>query len=166
MPRNPSDAAKSGQTGSPMAGNISSDVKEFMQNRDDLAQKMDKLRAQGTNGAPDAQALAQFAQQNAVLLQRQNDLAKSIAQKQAMNPLPAPPPLQLPPHASPQLKAYLTSRDQLRRDEIALLNQHLTDDYAARQAVLQQWRQQNADRILQLQLQAQALAPSTPSTTK
>ena len=66
---------------------------------------------------------------------------------------------------------YLTDRDQ-----IAFMNQHRTDEPAAWQAAMQQWRRQNAARFQQLQQEAQAMAqppsltPATPiiptSTTK
>ena len=62
---------------------------------------------------------------------------------------------------------YVT-HDQLEAmamaDQIAVMNQHRTDDPSARQAALQQWRQQNAPRFQQLQQEAQALA-HTPSPT-
>jgi len=139
----------------------SPEMKEFMQNRATLMQKMTELHKQNssTNGAPDPKIFAQFQQENAALLQRQKELAQTIGQQQAKNPLPAPPPLQIPPDASPQMQAYLTARDQLMREQIAFMNQHRTDDSAMRQAAMQQWRQQNATRFQQLQ----QLAQTTPT---
>jgi hypothetical protein len=46
-------------------------LQEFTENRLKLNQEIAHLRAQGTNGAPDPQALAQFQQQNKTLLDRQ-----------------------------------------------------------------------------------------------
>ena len=146
--------------------NATPEMKEFMANRQTLMEKMSELRRQnpGANGAPDPKLFAQFQQENATLLQRQKELSQIISEQQAKNPMPEPPPLQIPPNASPQLKNYLTDRDQLMRDQIAFMNQHRTDEPAARQAAMQQWRQQNATRFQQLQQEAQAMA-QTPSPT-
>jgi hypothetical protein len=177
LPGNPWAGASGTHPFSPQAGpsvpaNASPEMKEFLQNRATLMQKMAELRQQnpGTNGAPDPKFFAQFQQENAALLQRQKELSQIIGQQQAQNPLPEPPPLQIPPNASPQLKTYLTDRDQLMRDQIAFMNQHRTDEPTARQAAMQQWRQQNAPRFQQLQQEAQAVAktttpaPTTPIT--
>jgi len=139
----------------------SPEMKEFMQNRATLMQKMAELCKQNpnTNGAPDPKIFAQFQQENKALLQRQRELAQTIGQQQAKNPLPTPAPLQIPPNTSPQMQAYLTARDQLMREQIAFMNQHRTDDSAMRQAAMQQWRQQNATRFQQLQ----QLAQTTPT---
>jgi hypothetical protein len=147
-----------------LPANASPEMKEFMQNRTTLMQKMAELRQQNpnANGAPDPKLFAEFQQQNADLLKRQRELSQIISEQQAKNPMPTPPPLQIPPNASPQLKTFLTDRDQLMRDQIAFMNQHRTDAPAARQAAMQQWRQQNAPRFQQLQQEAQAMA-KTPS---
>jgi hypothetical protein len=152
--------------GANIPANASPELKEFLQNRQTLMQKMAELRQQNpsANGAPDPKLFAEFQEQNAALLQRQKELSQIIGQQLAKNPIPTPPPLQIPPNASPQLQAYLTARDQLMRDQIAFMNQHRTDDPATRQAAMQQWRQQNATRFQQLQQQAQAMA-QTPSPT-
>lgn len=148
--------------------NATPEMKEFMQNRQTLMQKMAELRQQNPNqnpnGAPDPKLFAEFQQQNAALLQRQQELSQIIGRQQAKNPIPTPPPLQIPPNASPQLKTYLTDRDQLMRDQIAFMNQHRTDEPAARQAAMQQWRQQNTARFQQLQQESQALAQTTSPT--
>jgi len=143
--------------------NATPEMKEFVQNRATLMEKMTRLRQQnpGTNGAPDPKLFVRFQQDNADLLKRQKELSQIISQQQARNPIPTPPPLQLPPNASPQLKEYLTARDQLTRDQIAFMNQHRTDDPATRQTAMQQWRQQNTARIQQLQQEAQALSKTT-----
>jgi len=64
----------------------------------------------------------------------------------------------MPPNASPQMQAYLTARDQLMRADVAFENQHINDDPATKQAALQQWQQQNATQIQQLQQMAQTLS--------
>jgi len=147
----------------PTPPNASPEMKEFLANQVTLAQKMQEARGSSTTLTP--QAFALFRQQNAQLLQRQNELAQTIAQQQDTgNTLSAPPPVQMPPDASPQLQAYLTAKDKLMRDQIAFLNQHKSDDLAAQQAAMEKWRKQNADRIQQLQKMAQTVAPSGSST--
>ena len=150
-----------------LPANASPEMKEFMENRQTLMQKMAELRQQNpnTNAAPDPKIVAQFQQQNADLLKRQKELSQIISEQQAKNPLPEPPPLQIPPNATPQMKDYLTARDQLMRDQVAFMNQHRTDEPSARQAAMQQWRRQNAARFQQLQQQSQALAQTTLSTS-
>jgi len=149
--------------GANLPANATPEMKEFLENRTTLMQKMAELRQANPSDAQGV--MQQFREQNKTLLDRQQQLAQIISQQQAKNPLPEPPPLQIPPNASPQMKAYLTARDQLMRDQIAFMNQHRTDDPAARQAAMQQWRQQNAVRFQQLQQQSQTLAQTTPTTT-
>ncbi len=151
--------------GSNLPANATPEMKEFMENRVTLMQKMAELRHGNPNGAPDPKAFAQFREQNKALLDRQQQLAQILGQQQAQNPLPEPPPLQIPANASPQLKACLTARDQLMRDQVAFMNQHRTDDPATRQAAMQEWHRQNAARFQQLQQQEQALAQTTPGAT-
>jgi len=71
---------------------------------------------------------------------------------------PTPPPPQIQSNPSPGLKEYLAAHDQLMRDEVAFMNQHRADDPVTRQAALKLWRQQNAPRFQQLELQSHALA--------
>jgi hypothetical protein len=146
--------------------NASPEMKEFLQNQQTLQEKFAQLRSQNTNCTPYPQLYAEFQQQNADLLKRQRELGQIIAQQRAKEPLQEPPPLQIPPNASPQLRAYLTARDQLMRDRIAFMNQHRTDDPATRQAAMQQWQQQNATRFQQLQQLAQAMAQNTNTVNK
>ena len=91
-----------------LPANASPEMKEFMANRMTLMQKMAELRSQNPssnpNGPPDPKMIAQFQQQNADLLKRQRELAQIIGQQQAKYPIPTPPPLQIPPNASPQLQ--------------------------------------------------------------
>jgi len=138
-------------------------MKEYLQNRAILDDKMKQLQAKSINGAPNPQAFALFQQQNFYLLKRQNELSQIISQQQARNPLPAPPPLQVPPDASPQLRAFLTAHDQLVRDQVAFSNQHRNDSPAKRQAALQKWQQDNAPRFKQLEQEAQAMAQTSPA---
>jgi hypothetical protein len=145
--------------------NATPEMKEFYQNRATLMEKMAELRQKNgdnTNGAPDPKTIDQFKQENTALLQRQSELRQTIAQ-QPGNPIPEPPLAQIPANVSPEMRAYLTARDQLTRDQIAFINLHRSDDPATRQAAMQQWQQQNAARIQQLQQQAQTLAQNTPS---
>ena len=141
--------------------NASPEMKEFLENQTVLAQKMDQLRGPGANGVISPQSFAQFHEQNADLLKRQNQLAQIIGQQQqAKSTLP---PLQIPPKATPQLQAYLKARDQLMRDQIAFMNKHSTDNLAAKEAAMQQWRQQNASRFQQLQQLTQGLGKTAIS---
>jgi len=145
--------------------NATPELKEFLENRAKLNAKMDELRGQGTTGVINPQAYAQFQKDNADLLKRQADLGKIIAQQQAGHPQMPPPPLQVPANASPQLKAFLTARDQLTRDQIAFENQHRTDDPDARKAAMQQWRKDNAARLAELQQLSRALQSSAANKT-
>lgn len=154
--------------GANLPANATPEMKEFMENRTTLMEKMAELRQQNpsANGAPDPKILAQFREQNKALFDRQQQLAQVIGRQQAKNPLPEPPPLQIPPDATPEMKTYLTARDQLMRDQVAFMNQHRTDEPPARQAAMQQWRQQNAARFQQLQQEAQAMAQNNTSPTQ
>ncbi len=114
------------------------------------------MRQANPNKAPDPKMLAQFRQENAALLQRQRELAPILAQ-QGRSPFAASSSFQIPQYASPQMAAYLTERNLLMRDQNTVMDQHRTDPPLARQAALQQWRQQNVVRLEQLQQEAQAL---------
>jgi len=142
--------------------NATPEMTQFLQNRAVLAGKMAALSSQG---APDQQALALFQQQNADLLKQQVQLAQTISQQGNTTPSPMPPALRIPPNASPQLQAYLTARDQLMRADVVFQNQHLNDDPATKQAALQQWHQQNAARIQQLQQLAQTVSSQNAPTS-
>jgi len=152
----------------PLPAPATPEIKEFMQNRETLTQKMAQLRQQNsdTNGAPDPQVITQFQQDNAALLQRQKELSGIISEQQAQNRTPAPPqiPPQITPTASPQLKDYLAAHDQLMRDMTDFMKQHQTDDPVTRRAAIQQWRQVNAPRFQQLQEESHALAQTRAST--
>lgn len=145
--------------------NATPELREYLENRQTLIDKFSVLRSQTVNGAPNPQAFAEFQQQNAAMLKRQDQLAQIIGQQRAMNPLPEPPPLKIPPDATPQLKAYLTARDKLMRDQVAFMNQHRADDPKAREADMRQWGQQNAVRFQQLRQLSQAAQAAQPAAT-
>jgi hypothetical protein len=102
-----------------------------------------------------------FQQQYAEDLKVQAQRAQTLAQESSAVPLPVPGPLQIPPEATPQLAAFLTLRDQLMREEIALRNQCVASTPASRDAALDQWHRQNASRFQQLQTLAQNLSAAT-----
>src|ERR1700733_7731380 len=60
----------------------SPEMKEFIQNRATLAEKMAQLRSQSTNGAPGPKVMAQFQKENADLLKRQSELSQILVQQQ------------------------------------------------------------------------------------
>jgi hypothetical protein len=121
----------------------------------------------GQNLTPDQIAqieqteMAQFQQQQQAALQAQQQRAQTLAQESASQPQPMPPPLVIPPDATPQMAAFLTARDQLMRSQIQMQNQYANADPATRQAAMAQWQQQNAAQLQQLQTLAQNLSTST-----
>ena len=147
-------------TGGQFPANASPEMKEFIENRAKLQASMDQLRQKNPGNPADPKLLAEFQQENKDLLQRQRELASKLAEQQVKNPLPPLRPLQVPPNATPQMKAYLTDRDQLMRDQVAFMNLHRTDAPAQRQVAMQEWRQQNATRFQRLKEEAQAIAQS------
>jgi hypothetical protein len=149
--------------------NASPEMKEFLENREKLGKAFSDFHSQLASEKPPGffrDAMQQFRKQNKALIDRQALLAQLISQQQVGNPVTALPPLQIPPSASPEMKTYLTARDRLMRDQMAMLSKHRTDDPAVRQVAMQQWRQQNANRFQQLQQQAQALAQNNLHTTQ
>ena len=104
------------------------------------------------------QEAALFQQQNATTLATQSQQAQTLATESAGAVLPMPPPLQIPPTATPQLAAYLVASDQLMRAGLALQNQYAAANFAVRQAAFEQWQQANANLFAQLQRLAQALS--------
>jgi hypothetical protein len=101
-----------------------------------------------------------FRQQHAGDLQLQQQRAQSLATESASQPIPIPGPAVIPSNATPQLKAYLTAQNALAIDRAQFWNQYVTADPAVRQAAMQQWRKQNADRLQQLTGLAEALSGS------
>jgi len=102
-----------------------------------------------------------FQQQYAADLQLQAQQAQTLAAESASQPVPVPGPPVIPPNATPQLQAYLTERNALATSRAQLWNQYITADPAARQAAMQQWRQQNAGRLQQLRELLQESSNST-----
>ena len=138
------------------------EMTDFLTTRADLANRFAQWHNQQIQGSSSAaDTMAAFQQQNAAELQAQQQRAQVLAAQSAAQPMPVPAPLVIPPGSTPQLKAFLTLRDQLMRDEIALRNANLSSTPAVRAAALQQWHQQNAARFQQLQQLAQNLSSST-----
>jgi len=142
----------------------SSEQKEFLENRAILMNnfarchnQMLKSSADGTNAGTSQDLEKLFHEQNEALLQKQAQLSQVIAKQKILKPLPTPPPLQIPPQATPQMKAYLIARDKLNRDQIQTLNRYRTADPKAREIAMQQWQQQNAARLQELRQLAQAI---------
>lgn len=135
----------------------SPEIREFLNNRKILETRMAQWRTLNAEGMPDANTKAEFQRENQALAQRQVQLLQMIIQQNAHNPFPESRPLQLPPNASQELQAFLKARDQLMRDQSKLMYQFQMMDPQIQQAVMQQWRQENANRFQQLQKMAQAL---------
>jgi len=142
--------------------NASTQLQAYLTARDSLMRDEIAFTNQHLNddAVTKAAALQQWRTQNATRIQNIQQLGQTLSDQQAKTLSPIPPPLQLPPNASPQLQAYLTARDQLARDEIAFTNQHLSDAPAVKEAAIQQWKTQNATRIQNLQQLAQAVSTS------
>jgi len=105
-----------------------------------------------------------FRQQHGADLQTQQQRDQALAADSPPAARPVPPPLHIPADASPQLAAFLTTRDQVMRSKIQLQNQYASAAPAARQAAMKQWRQQNAHLLLQMQQQAKTLAQESTTT--
>ncbi|MDD5198835.1 MAG: hypothetical protein PHC88_03450 [Terrimicrobiaceae bacterium] len=104
-----------------------------------------------------------FAQQHAGELKAQSQRAQALGEESARIPLPAPGPTEIPQNATPQLQAFLTQRNQLARERIALWNQTLAADPTTRDSALQQWCRQNAARVQQLQSLARSIITPEPA---
>ena len=110
------------------------------------------------------QEMQTFQQQHAGDLQLQAQRAQTLANESAQTPLSVLPPLVIPADATPQMAAFLTTRDQLMRARRQFHNQYATADPATRQAAMQRWCQQNAALIQQMQQQAQSLSQANSTT--
>jgi hypothetical protein len=106
-----------------------------------------------------------FQQQHAGELKLQAQRGQLLAQESTQKATPMPPPLQIPPGATPQMTAFLTLKDQLMREEIQVSNQTVTSDVQTKVTAIQQWHQANAARFQQLQQLGQQLNPLTTTTT-
>jgi hypothetical protein len=141
------------------------EMQEFLTNRAQLMNSLAQLHNQalksgtfqGNPAAGSSSIISQWHQQNAALLQRQQQLSQTLSTQSAWRKRPVPSPTPVPSNASPQLKAFLTARNELMRGEIQTRNQYATADAATRQTALQQWRQQNAAKFQKLQQLAQTL---------
>lgn len=107
------------------------------------------------------QEMQLFQQQHAGDLQLQAQRGQLLAQESTLKATPMPPPLQLPPNATPQMTAFLTLKDQLMREEIQADNQTVTSDVQTKVTALQRWKQANAARFQQLQQLGRNLSTST-----
>lgn len=107
--------------------------------------------------------MQQFEAQNATQLQAQQQRAQTLAAEVAQQPIPVPPPLVIPAGISSVTAAYLRLHDQVMRDRVALMNQYRTATPDVQQAAWQQWEQQNAARVQQMQALAQNISPSAPT---
>jgi hypothetical protein len=139
-------------------------LKDFLTERADLENARAEIyndQLQSTGTVDPVAVDAQFQKENAAALQEQVQRAQVLAQESASQPQPVPPPLVIPPNATPQMAAFLTARDQLMRDEVALYNQYTTASAAVREAAMNQWMQENASRYQQLQTLAQNLSATT-----
>jgi len=105
-----------------------------------------------------------FQKQHGADLQTQRQKALALAHDSPSAVPSLPPTLSIPADASPQLAAFLTTRDQVMRSEIQLQNQYATADAATRHAAMKQWRQQNAALLQQMQQQAKTLSQESTTT--
>ncbi len=129
------------------------EMSDFLATRADLQNRMAQL-----HNAQVPHANAVFQQQNSAEIQAQAQRAQVIAAQTEIVARPAPPPLKVPPGATPQMQAFLTLRDQLMRASIAVRNQNISADTATRQAAMAQWRKQNAAQLQQMQTLATNLS--------
>jgi len=105
-----------------------------------------------------------FQQQNAALLTLQTQRSQALANTAAQTVRPLPKPLVIPPNATPQMAAFLTTRYQIRRELVQMRNQYVTATPAVREAALRQWLKQNASLFAQLQQQEQSLSQANTTT--
>jgi hypothetical protein len=156
--------------------NASPVLRDFMTTRAQLANALAQIHNQLVQSMPSnasaaqiglmqQQAMQLFQQQHANDLQLQAQRARAMANTSAPTTLRTPPPLRIPSNASPQLRAFLTTKYQLMQGQVALQNQYANAAPAVRQAAMQQWRQQNAALTQQLQQQAQALSQVAATPT-
>ena len=172
----PNSSGSLGNSNGTPPANASPEMKEFLQNRATLAGNMAKLRGPGPETATspsgatalDTQNIArQFREQNKELLDRQAELSRTLAQQSSRNPMTLPPPLRMPPNATPEMQAYLTARDKIMRSQMEVMNNNRTADPQVRAVAMRQWQKENEAQIQQLQelrqQQAQALSKNNPS---
>jgi len=139
-------------------------MKEFLQNQATLVKNFAQLHNQvqaATSPTIKKAALTQGLQQNQALWQRQAQLTRVLVQQGQVAPASVSAPLPIPTNATPQIKAFLTARAQLVREQIQLRNQYATANPQVREAAMKQWRQQNATRLAQVNQLAQTLPTTT-----
>jgi hypothetical protein len=156
--------------------NASPALRDFLTTQVALANARAQIHNQLTQGMPATASAGQvsrmeqqerqtFQQQHGGDMQLQVQRAQALALVSAQTPLKLPPATpNIPANASPQMKAFLTARNQLMREQVQMHNQYLTSDPATRQAAMQQWRQQNAGLIQQFQQATQNLAQAKSTT--
>jgi hypothetical protein len=105
-----------------------------------------------------------FQQQNAALLTLQAQRSQALADESAQTERTVLPTLVIPPNATPQMAAYLTTQNQINREMIQMRNQYANANPAVKEAAMQKWRQQNAGQLVQLQQQAQSLSQASTTT--
>lgn len=146
----------------------SPELKEFLANRAVLAEnfaQMRTARTAGGNASPgkSTELAKTFQDQNQALLKRQAELGRKLAAQKVHAPLPMPPPLKMPPDATPEMQAFLKTRDQLTREQIQLMNQYQAADPAVRKAALKKWQDQNVARFQQLRAEGEAMVKARKS---
>jgi len=162
-------------SGANIPPNASSTLKAFLMVRASLANARAQIHNQLLQSMPAGATQAQvsamqqqeeqlFQQQHSADLRLQSQRAQTLAAEAASRPLPPPGPLNIPPNATPQLRAFLTTRNALVAAWAQTWNQNIRASPAARQAAIQQWQQQNAGSLQQLQEQTQNL--SNPTQTQ
>lgn len=105
-----------------------------------------------------------FRHQNAVALTLQQQRSRVVADESPQSVQPVPDLVIIPANTSPQMAAYLTIQNQLRRGIVQVRNQYVNSTPAVREAALQAWREQNASQFEQLQQAAQTLAQTNTTT--
>jgi hypothetical protein len=138
-------------------------MEDFITARADLYNQQAQVhnqQVQSTGTVNEAQVASTFQTQSAAALHAQTQRTQILAQEANQQPLPVPPPLEIPPGATSQMSAFLTLRDQLMRGEVQVHNQNLSLTTAAQKSALLQWRQQNASQFAQLRTLAQGLVPT------
>ena len=91
-----------------------------------------------------------------LIVSPQRQRSQALSQSPAAQ-LPVPT-LVIPADVTPQMAAFLTAQNQLEVERVQIWNQVTNADPATRAAAMQQWRQQNLNRIRQLEQQQKNLS--------
>jgi hypothetical protein len=105
-----------------------------------------------------------FRQQNAALLNLQAQRSQALANAPVPVMRSSSAPLVIPPNATPQMAAFLTTRHQIRQELVQISNQYANATPAVRAAAMQNWYRQNAAQFAQLRQQAQSLSQASSTT--